>query len=193
MPCVVHDTLKAIYPPVASTAGGLSDDRVRGGISEGALSETAGFTCRFPCLNSRFSQGLITSETSFSYSMAPVMTGVGLLPHAPVRGGVQRIPICASTWSNKAVIQSMVVMSSSVPGRVPRCRPAWRKEGYDHDDKAGKYHCVWGFVSDEHLWLRTRGMKIFSLDESPDRRNPCSLRRCARSLLSVWSWWARPC
>src|SRR6266446_6882394 len=33
----------------------------------------------------------------------------------------------SSTWQNKAVIKSMVVIDSSVPGRVARFLPAWRK------------------------------------------------------------------
>jgi hypothetical protein len=63
-------------------------------VSQGALSEMAGFLCLFLCLNSRFSQGLITSETSDGYSMTLIVTGVGLLPNAPVRGFVQRTPPC---------------------------------------------------------------------------------------------------
>src|SRR5215470_16446823 len=34
---------------------------------------------------------------------------------------------CSSTSENNAVINSVVIMGSSVPGRVLRCRPAWRK------------------------------------------------------------------
>ena len=64
-------------------------------VSQSALSETASFTCLFPCLNRQFSQGLITSETSDSYRMTLMVSGVGLLPNAPVRGFVQRTPLRA--------------------------------------------------------------------------------------------------
>ena len=57
-----------------------------------ALFETVGFTCLFPCLNGQCAQGLITCETSVGYRTRLMMTGVGFLPDAPLRGVVQRTP-----------------------------------------------------------------------------------------------------
>src|SRR6266849_1959232 len=66
---------------------GIESNSVSGrDVSQGTRSETVGCTCLFPCLNNRFSHGLITSETSDSYRITLMVTRVELLPNAPVRG-----------------------------------------------------------------------------------------------------------
>jgi hypothetical protein len=54
---------------------------------------------------------------------------------------------CSSTWQNKSVIKSLVIMGSSVPGRGVTLSTSL-EEVHDHDKKAKKCYWIHWFVSD---------------------------------------------